>query len=212
MTAVPHELVTSKGEAVGRITGLSHLVFVCQDMDATVRFYRDILGLKVITTSGQKAQKLRDEIDARIYGTSYKREFTRQYFFELPDGTAFGFYEVPGCLDGRETAPLGHWLWPGTGERPPKHPTKIDHLAFNVESTSDVEWFIERLAGHGIDVFGPVMPKEGSPTPFMYRIYFFDPSGNPLEIATPFVDDDGQPFAPSIYFLDTEPVPALHEE
>jgi catechol 2,3-dioxygenase-like lactoylglutathione lyase family enzyme len=212
MSVAPQEVITSKGEAVGRLTGLSHIVFVCRDMDATVRFYRDILGLKVITTSGQKAQQLRDAIDAKLYGTKYKREFTRQYFFELPNGEAFGFYEVPDSPDGRETPPLGHWLWPGSGETPPKRPTKLDHLSFDVASKEDIDWFIDHLTKNGIEIFGPVMPKEGSPTPFMYRIYFYDPSGNALEIATPFVDENGQPFDGNIYLLDTEPVPALLEE
>ena len=61
-------------------------------------------------------------------------------------------------------------------------------------------------------VFGPVEPKEGSPTPFAHRIYFWDPSGNPLEIATPYLDADGNPFDASVYYMDTEPVPALLEE
>lgn len=212
MTVAPHEVLKQRGEAVGRLTGFSHIVFICNDMEETVRFYRDILGLKLLTTSGAAAQAIRDAVDAKLFGTTYKRPFTRQYFFEFPNGDAIGFYEVPGSTDGRETPPLVNWIWPDSKGAPPADPTKIDHIAFNVPTMEDVDWFVDRLKEHGVPVFGPVEPKEGSPTPFMHRIYFWDPSGNALEIATPYVDANGDPFPADVYYMDTDPVPALLED
>jgi catechol 2,3-dioxygenase-like lactoylglutathione lyase family enzyme len=192
---------------------MSHIVFVCQDMDATVRFYRDILGLKVVSTSGEAAMKQRNEADANdaaFGGKVYERPFTRQYFFELPNGEGFGFYEVPGGVDGRETTPLGHWYWPGTADMPPKRPHKLDHFAFHVPTKADVLWFVDRLEQHGIDFIGPFEPREGSPTKYTFRIYLWDPSGNPLEIAT--LVEEQEQLPDSAFFLDTEPVPAMLEE
>lgn len=206
MAVAPHEVVTSKGDAVGKLTAFSHVVMVCRDMDATVRFYRDILGLNVVFTSGEEAIQARDQRDAndpRFAGETIKRAFTRQYFFELPSGEAFGFYEVPDNAEGRESGPAGHPYWPGAADAPTRRPQRFHHLAFNVETSEDVDWFVNRLTEHGIEFTGPF----GAPgDPFMSRIYFWDPSGYPLEIATIGMADER-----SAYLTDTNPVPALLE-
>jgi catechol 2,3-dioxygenase-like lactoylglutathione lyase family enzyme len=213
MTLAADEIVKEKGEAVGKITGVSHAVFICRDMDATVRFYRDILGLRVISTSGEEAMKKRNAADAAdpaFGGKQYERPFTRQYFFELPNGEGFGFYEIPNSVDGRTTTPLGHWYWPGTEDMPPRTPHKLDHFAFHVPTLEDVEWFAERLVAHGVEVIGPFAPRAGSPTKYTHRIYFWDPNGIPLEIAT---QVEGQEHFPeSAFFLDTKPVAAMLEK
>src|SRR5262249_18003126 len=38
------------GKAVGRISGINHLVLFTRDMNEGVRFYRDLLGLRVVRT------------------------------------------------------------------------------------------------------------------------------------------------------------------
>lgn len=209
MTLAPHDILTSKGEAVGKINGFSHMVLVCRDMDATVRFYRDILGLKLIATSGEAAIKARDAEDAKdskLAGEGKKRPFTRQYFFQLPNGEGFGFYEVPDAVDGRETTPLGYWYWPGAEDMPPAKPHKLDHLAFNVPTKEDVKFFMNRLTENGIKFIGPFDARPGGWGHYVHRIYFFDPSGNALEIAT-----IGDPGTDSSNYVDTDPVPALLE-
>jgi catechol 2,3-dioxygenase-like lactoylglutathione lyase family enzyme len=188
---------------------MSHTLLICRDMEEGVRFYRDVLGLRLISTSGTAAQTVRDTVDTDLFGTPTKRDFRRLYFFELPDGAVLGLYEIPGAADGREQPPVAHWFWPGGTGRGPTNPMKMDHLAFNVNSAADVDWFMEHLEKHGVPYCGPMEPQEGAPTPFMHRIHFYDPSGNALEIATAFVDEHGEPFATSIYLLDTEPVSAL---
>jgi catechol 2,3-dioxygenase-like lactoylglutathione lyase family enzyme len=213
MAVVPSEVVQSKGPAAGRIAGMSHIVFICRDMDETVRFYRDILGLKLISTSGTSTMKQRDAEDAKdssFAGRNRPRRFTRQYFFQLGNGEGFGFYEVPDAPDGRETTPLPHWYWPGAEDMPPERPHKVDHFAFHVPTKEDVQWYMNRLTEHGIDFIGPFDPRPGSPPRYLHRIYFWDPSGNPLEIAS-MVDESERPDDPRAYFLDSDPVPAATE-
>lgn len=211
MELAPHkQILTVAGNAAGKINRLSHVVFVCRDMDETVWFYRDILGLKIVGTSGKVSQAARDSFDSNESGQARKRIFSRQYFFQLGDGEVIGFYEVPDAPDARAALPLVNWIWPGTSGIPPEKPFGCDHIALNVDTVEDVNWFKERLIAHGTPVFGPVNPKPGSPVMFTHRIYFFDPSGNALEIATQNMSDPmWQQIDETYFFSDTEPVPQL---
>lgn len=206
-----YRMVASKGEAAGRLTGFSHLVFVTNDMDATVRFYRDILGLRVIGTSGGSAIRYRDQKDLEMMGErAVKRPFTRQYFFQLPNGEGFGFYEMPDSPDAREKmAPLGYHYWPDSDKvDAPTFFNKIDHISFRVDSREDIDWFMDRFKEHGVPFLGPYMPKEGQPGHFVYRLYLYDPTGTPLEIAVNESESDNL----ADFFTDDEPVPSLLEE
>ena len=44
------KIVASRGPAVGRIRRINHLQIVVLDMEASLRFYRDLLGFTVIRT------------------------------------------------------------------------------------------------------------------------------------------------------------------
>src|SRR5262249_2802569 len=129
------QLVATKGEAVGRITGLSHIVLICRDMDRSVRFYRDVLGLKLVATQ-----------------PTPREEYDRQYFFDMGKGELFSLYQVPNVPDQLEVPiPLNRWpddpdLLPSTA------PQKLDHLSFDVESDEDVEWFRRHLEAEGVSV------------------------------------------------------------
>ncbi|HUR73040.1 MAG TPA: VOC family protein [Sporichthya sp.] len=54
--------------------GLSHLALVTNDMDATVRFYRDVLEMPLVGTLSTPA---------------------RHYFFSIGPGAAIAFFEWP---------------------------------------------------------------------------------------------------------------------
>jgi catechol-2,3-dioxygenase len=43
-------ILQERGPAMGRISGINHLVLFTQDMNEGVRFYRDVLGLRVVRT------------------------------------------------------------------------------------------------------------------------------------------------------------------
>ena len=61
-------------------SGVNHLALVTDDMDKTVRFYRDILGMKVVGT---------------IAGGSGDQRM-RHYFFSLGPQSCLAFFEWPG--------------------------------------------------------------------------------------------------------------------
>jgi catechol 2,3-dioxygenase-like lactoylglutathione lyase family enzyme len=207
------EIVPSKGHAVGKLTRFNHIVLICRDMEESVTFYRDILGLKVVGTSGGASQTERDAADSLAFGKPVRRAFTRQYFFQLGDGELFSLYEVSTAIDGRKQPPLAYWLWPQRDVEVADGFTKLDHLAFNVESIEELEWFAEHLRASGVEVEGPVVATnrwETQPSLVPCRLYFYDPSGNPLEISTQNIGEAlWENVLSGAFFKDTDPVPTV---
>lgn len=60
-----------------RFTGVNHLAFVTGDMDKTVRFWRDLLGMRLVATIGAPG--------------------FRHYFFELSETDTVAFFEWDGA-------------------------------------------------------------------------------------------------------------------
>ena len=65
-----------------RFTGVNHLAFATGDMDKTVRFWRDLLGMRLIATLGQPG--------------------FRHYFFELSPTDTVAFFEWEGVEEVEE--------------------------------------------------------------------------------------------------------------
>lgn len=183
-------IVASTGPAAGKITGFNHLVLLCTDLDRSTRFYRDLLGLKVVRTQPE-----------------WRTEYERQYFFELGNGELFSLYQSQRMVPPER--PLVNTLWPEDGPPSPR-PQKLDHLAFNVDSMDELHWFQERLRDCAVAV-SKVFVSEGG---FLAgRIYFSDPDGNPLEIATfDKADPKWENFDNRAWLREENPVPALFEE
>jgi catechol 2,3-dioxygenase-like lactoylglutathione lyase family enzyme len=59
-----------------KFTGVNHLALVTGDMDATIRFWRDLLGLRLVAGIGHPGY--------------------RHYFFELSEQDMIAFFEWPG--------------------------------------------------------------------------------------------------------------------
>jgi catechol 2,3-dioxygenase-like lactoylglutathione lyase family enzyme len=59
-----------------KYTGVNHLAFATSDLKTTILFWRDLLGLRLVLTSGKKGYKL--------------------YFFELSDDSLVGFFKWHG--------------------------------------------------------------------------------------------------------------------
>jgi catechol 2,3-dioxygenase-like lactoylglutathione lyase family enzyme len=78
-------------------------------MDKTVRFYRDILGMPLVATSGNRP------------GRSY-----RHYFFQLGPQQTIAFFEWPGMLE-EFHKPAG---LPARGQ------VQFDHVAFGVANVA----------------------------------------------------------------------------
>jgi len=109
------------------LQGINHLAFITDDMVTTIRFYRDLLGMK---------------LSAGIGHDGY-----RHYFFQLADGvTHVAFFEYEGATvmnrkfpGDRTTLPLG-----------------FDHVSFTVESREALFALKDRVEAAGIEVEGAV--------------------------------------------------------
>jgi catechol 2,3-dioxygenase-like lactoylglutathione lyase family enzyme len=129
-----------------RLTGLHHVTAICADLDRTVAFYRDVLGLAVVQEGAND-----DDPGAR--------------HFWLGDGagtpgTLVSFMEYPDMEEGRTGRGATH------------------HFAFSVESAEEQVAWRDYLNSKGVpcsEVFERGRFKS---------IYFRDPDGHLLEIAT----------------------------
>ncbi|MBI3302563.1 MAG: VOC family protein [Deltaproteobacteria bacterium] len=84
-----------------RFHGVNHLALVSSNMDRTVRFYTQVLGLKLV-----RAQRNDDDPNSR------------HYFFDLGGGNLLAFFDFPGSRRGQVgtgTMHHGHRL----GQSPP---------------------------------------------------------------------------------------------
>jgi catechol 2,3-dioxygenase-like lactoylglutathione lyase family enzyme len=98
-----------------KYSGINHIALVTRDMDMTIRFWRDLLGMRLI---------------AGIGGNN-----SRQYFFEIAPGCLVSFFEWPGV----EPVPDRD---PGT---PVKGPFIFDHLCMEVGCLDELWSLKERL-------------------------------------------------------------------
>ncbi len=102
-----------------KYTGVNHLALVTPDMDKTVRFWRDLLGMRLIVGLG--------------------KEGYRHYFFEISEHDMVAFFEWPGVKKIREK---DHGV-------PVKGPFAFDHVSFEVESDDDLWRLKDKLEAAG---------------------------------------------------------------
>lgn len=103
-------------------TGINHLALVTDDMDKTIRFWRDLLGMRMIAATGDGVN--------------------RQYFFELSATDAIAFFEWPDAVN-PEAKDHG---------APTREPLAFDHVAIGVETESELDTIRELLTNAGFDV------------------------------------------------------------
>ena len=109
------------------LQGINHLAFITDDMVTTIRFYRDLLELK---------------LSAGIGHDGY-----RHYFFQFPDGeTHVAFFEYDGAVPMNRKFP---------GNRT-SEPLGFDHVAFTVKTRAELFAMKDRLEAAGIEVEGAV--------------------------------------------------------
>jgi catechol 2,3-dioxygenase-like lactoylglutathione lyase family enzyme len=98
-----------------KYTGINHLAMATRDMDTTIRFWRDLLGMRLVAGLG--------------------RPGFRHYFFEISEHDMIAFFEWPDV----EKAPeKDHGA-------PVKGPFIFDHVSFEVESEEDLWTLRDRL-------------------------------------------------------------------
>src|SRR3954468_10133873 len=105
-----------------RWRGINHLALVTPDMDATVRFYHGVLGMRVVATV--------------MAGPM------RHYFFELGPQNAVVFFEEKGARTIQKQA----------GVPVPGIPQQFDHLSFNLPDEEALHDLQRRLKEHDCEV------------------------------------------------------------
>ena len=108
------------------IKGINHLAFITDDMNKTIRFYRDLLGL---------------ELEAGIGHDGY-----RHYFFAMETGQiAFFEYDI--------ARPMKRGKFHGA---PTDEPIGFDHVSFTVESKEELFLLKDKLEAAGIKIWGVI--------------------------------------------------------
>jgi catechol 2,3-dioxygenase-like lactoylglutathione lyase family enzyme len=144
--------------------GINHLALTCADMDRTIAFYRDVLGMPLVKT-----------ID-------FPGGRGKHYFFDVGGGDCIAFFEFAKGPDAVDQKTLN---------RMAATPGMMNHVAFNV-ADERIEEFRKRLVERGIEVTEIVnhddTPTGASPTvnesTFLRSIYFRDPDGMQLEFSS----------------------------
>ena len=105
-----------------KFNGVNHLAMATGDMDATIRFWRDLLGMRLVAGLG---------------GPGY-----RHYFFELSETDLVAFFEWP---DVKPVPNKDHG-------KPVRGPFIFDHVSFGVETEDDLWKLKDRLEAAGFRV------------------------------------------------------------
>jgi catechol 2,3-dioxygenase-like lactoylglutathione lyase family enzyme len=117
-------------EPAPRIGGIHHSAFRCRDAEETLRFYRDLLGLKPRAALRIPDDPLTGEAHPYLH-----------LFFEMGDGNFIAFFDAPS------SATADHFR--------PDHPFDL-HYAMEVADQAEMMTFKARLEAHGIEVMGPL--------------------------------------------------------
>jgi len=105
-----------------RFNGVNHLAMATGNMDKTVRFWRDLLGMRLVAGLGKPGY--------------------RHYFFQISENDLLAFFEWAGV------APVAH---KDHGE-PVTGPFVFDHVSFGVETEEDLWRIKDRLSAAGFHV------------------------------------------------------------
>lgn len=91
-----------------KYNGINHVALATGDMDSTIRFWRDLLGMRIIGGHGKPGN--------------------RQYFFGLTDNTLISFFEWPGVQPVPDKDP----------GRAVRGPFSLDHIAIEVKDEEEI--------------------------------------------------------------------------
>ena len=110
-------------------TGFHHVAFACRDINATHRFYEDLMGFPLVHTEM----------------TNFDEGFFRHVFFDLGDGTCMAFFDLHGVGEAPD--------WQSEISTANGLPVWVNHVAFGATSEKQAE-VGARMAAEGIE---PVM-------------------------------------------------------
>jgi len=105
-----------------RFNGINHLAMATGDMDRTIRFWRDLLGMRLVAGLGKPGY--------------------RHYFFQISENDLIAFFEWQGV------EPVPH----KDHGRPVDGPFIFDHVSFGVETEEDLWELKDKLSAAGFHV------------------------------------------------------------
>jgi catechol 2,3-dioxygenase-like lactoylglutathione lyase family enzyme len=135
-----------------RLSGVHHTARPTWKLAETVKFYRDIMGLKLVHA-----------ISARGWGPANHADFLH-FFFDSGRGSTIAFFYYLGT-DRPDWLPIKeHYQFRAT------------HTAWQVESYEDLSAWKQKLEAGGVDLRYQIRHE------VIESIYFNDPNGYPIEI------------------------------
>jgi len=152
------------------LRGINHLALVCSDMERTVDFYCNVLGMPLVKT-----------IELPL-------GMGQHFFFDVGNGDCLAFFWFPHAPSHAPGVAAPSAL-PGRGELATAHGS-MNHVAFDVDP-EQIEQYAARLAAKGIECTALAnhdeseyqISKELHPGVYVRSVYFFDPDGILLEFA-----------------------------
>ena len=165
-----------------KFRSVNHLAMVTNDMEKTVRFYRDVLGMPLVGAVG-----------------NHSREYPyRHYFFEIGPNTTMAFFEWPGMVE-EFHKPAG---------QPFQGKLQFDHVSFDVETEDELLELQEQLERVGVEVTQVIDHKfihsiyftDPNGIALEASVWITNPTGHEPDYSNPNI------------FQDPDPVPALKEE
>lgn len=105
-----------------KFNGVNHLAMVTGNMDATIRYWRDLLGMRLVAGLGSDGY--------------------RHYFFEISDTDLLAFFEWPGVESVKEKE----------HGRPVRGPFIFDHVSFGVDTEDNLWELKDKLEAAGFHV------------------------------------------------------------
>jgi catechol 2,3-dioxygenase-like lactoylglutathione lyase family enzyme len=152
------------------LNGINHLALVCRDMEKTVHFYRDVLGMPLVKT-----------IDL-------PGNMGQHFFFDIGNGDSLAFFwfpNAPAAAPGIASPAAA----PGLGEMVTAHGS-MNHVAFDVPEEKFDEYHAQ-ITALGLkptmiinhDDSPRQVSRELHPGVFVRSFYFMDPDGILLEFA-----------------------------
>jgi catechol 2,3-dioxygenase-like lactoylglutathione lyase family enzyme len=152
-----------------RTTGINHLALVCRDMDETVCFYTQVLGMP-------------------LFKTVALPDGGQHFFFDCGGGDAVAFFWWP------DAPPAAPGI--ASVKRFPQEPKSaigsMNHVAFNVPEDK-LDEYRQRLVEAGVKVMPDMVVNHDDSAMgvaaemhdgvFVRSVYFTDPNGIMLELA-----------------------------
>lgn len=153
-----------------QLNGINHLALVCRDMEETVDFYTNVLGMPLIKT------------------IELPNNMGQHFFFDIGNGDSLAFFWFPNAPAAAPgvASPVAV---PGKGELATAHGS-MNHVAFDVPEDK-IEEYVEKLAAKGLQPTPLInhddspyqIAREMHPGVFVRSVYFMDPNGILLEFA-----------------------------